>query len=446
MLLRFEINRELQLGLDAPDGNLLGFETAALATERALRPGLWESLLEEYQERLLDQVCGLRRKPVSRPAPFTCPGCGSDQGFRRRGSRSRPRRLFTRMGRLSLRLAQVGCSCGRRFAPLLQLLGVEPGARLAPGLARRAVALATQTSFAKATDHLKVETGLAPSVRTIRRLVRRSGERCDLTMPRSDLEQVPAILVDGTRIPAGPRLGRKHWNARGVELNIACAVMKRDQSGRRPKAKLEIVGATVGERWRALEPAIRACRDPGIVVSDGDWEIQKMLGRAVPQVPHQLCTFHIHHDVRHRLWRDGVAFQSRGEIADGLLLPILNAHSQNSRLKALQSALDLAVGNGWKHTAGHLGRSGERVSTWRSVKYGNRAWRMDGRSQPEHTTSVLERVMREVNRRIDCAGNRWTVPGARAMVNLLLASRYEHPQWRGLWKDHGNVETWAGLR
>jgi hypothetical protein len=103
VLLRFEINRELRLGLDAPDGNLLGFEAAALATESSLRPGLWESLLEEYQERLLDQVCGVRRKPLSQPAPFTCPCCGSDRGFRRRGSRSRPRQLFTRMGRLSLR-------------------------------------------------------------------------------------------------------------------------------------------------------------------------------------------------------------------------------------------------------------------------------------------------------------------------------------------------------
>jgi hypothetical protein len=39
---------------------------------------------------------------------------------------------------MELTLAQVGCRCGRRFAPLLQLLGVERGSRVSPGLARRA--------------------------------------------------------------------------------------------------------------------------------------------------------------------------------------------------------------------------------------------------------------------------------------------------------------------
>lgn len=156
----------LRLGLETPDAKLLGFEAAALERDRELRPALWRSVLEAHQEQILERVCGPRRRPLARgrKAPFRCPACCRNQGFRRRGYRSRQRVVLSRVGRLELRLAQVACRCGRRFAPLLQLLGVEPGTRLAPGLVRRAAALATGTSFAKAVDHLMIETGAAPSV------------------------------------------------------------------------------------------------------------------------------------------------------------------------------------------------------------------------------------------------------------------------------------------
>jgi hypothetical protein len=47
---------------------------------------------------------------------------------------------------------------------------------------------------------------------------------------------------------------------------------------------------------------------------------------------------------------------------------------------------------------------------------------------------------------VDPPGNRWLVPGVRAMVNLLLARRFDHPSWNDLWQDAGTVRVWAGLR
>lgn len=448
MLHRIEVSRVLRLGLETPDGKLLGFEAAALETDRELRPALWRSVLEAHQEQVIERVCGPRRRPLARgrKAPFRCPACSRDQGFRRRGYRSRQRVLLSRVGRLELRLAQVGCRCGRRFAPLLQLLGVEPGKRLAPGLARRAAALATETSFAKAGVHLAIETGAAPSVRTIKRLVREAGQRCDLSQPRHDLGGVPALLIDGTRVPAGPRYGRKAFSARGVELNIACAVMGRDRSGRRPRAHLELVGATIAQPWSALEPAVASCRDAAIVVTDGDTGIDKMLDRCVPDVPRQHCTFHIHHNVWHRLWQDGVPITNRNDVVDRLLSPILSATSKKSGFEAAQRSATFADDQGWDHTAHHLRRTAPYLSTWQGVRRTKRPWRMPGRARPEHTTSLLERTMREINRRVDPPGNRWVIEGIQSMTNLLLGRRFDHPAWRELWQDAGHVKTWAELR
>jgi transposase-like protein len=231
-----------------------------------------------------------------------------------------------------------------------------------------------------------------------------------------------------------------------VELNIACAVMGRDPTGRRPKAHIELVGSTVARPWSALERAVRACRDVGIVVTDGDDRIDSMLDRAAPRLPRQHCTFHIHHNVWHRLWQDGIPMTKRDAVIERLLNPVLNAKSRRASLEAMEKSIRLAYDNGWDHTARHLQRTGPHLATWRAVRRGRRPSRMPGRLRPEHTTSVLERVMREVNRRVDPPGNRWVVDGVRAMTNLLLGRRFDHPAWKDLWQDAGNVKTWAELR
>ncbi len=445
-MLRVEVSREVRLGLEGRE--LIGFERSALATERELRPQIWAGLLEAYQEAVVDHVCGARRAPLTRgrTAPFRCPACGRDRGFRRRGRRSRPRVLLTRLGRMELTLAQVGCRCGRRFAPLLQLLGVDRGSRISPGLARRAAELATELPFARAAAQLLTETGHGPSPATVRRIVARAGTRCDLTNPRSDLQDIPAMLIDGTRVPAGPRYGRRARSARGVEVNIACAVMGRDVTGRRPKAAIELLGASVAQPWLSLQEVVQSPRRIGIVVTDGDNGIEGLLDRAVPEVPRQHCTFHVQHNIRLRLWQDGVAFKDRDALADRLLAPILTARSRGTSLRALEESITFAEDNGFNFAAQHLRNFGGQLSTWKAVRHSRSPWRMTGRSRPEHTTSLLERTMREINRRVDPPGNRWLVPGARAMVNLLLARRFDHPAWRTLWQDAGTVKIWAGLR
>jgi len=347
---------------------------------------------------------------------------------------------------MQLTLAQVGCRCGRRFAPLLQLLGVERGSRVSPGLARRAAELATELPFARAAEQLLTETGHGPSAATVRRIVARAGERCDLTVPRDDLGEVAAMLIDGTRVPAGARHGRRARSARGVEVNIACAVMGRDLTGRRPRASIELLGASIAQPWLSLHDVVRSPKGIGIVVTDGDNGIEHLLDRALPEVPRQHCTFHVQHNIRLRLWQDGVALKDREAIADRLLAPILGAPTRGASLQALEESITLAEDHDFNYAAQHLRNVGPLLSTWQAVRHSRRPWRMNGRSRPEHTTSLLERTMREVNRRVDPPGNRWLVPGVRSMVNLVLARRFDHPAWRGLWQDAGTVKVRAGLR
>ena len=56
-------------------------------------------------------------------------------------------------------------------------------------------------------------------------------------------------------------------------------------------------------------------------------------------------------------------------------------------------------------------------------------WLIAGhKGRPDVGTGVLERVMREMNRRTD-VGVRWTIPGVRAILMTKLQHKYHHGRW-----------------
>jgi hypothetical protein len=75
--------------------------------------------------------------------------------------------------------------------------------------------------------------------------------------------------------------------------------------------------------------------------------------------------------------------------------------TRGTSLRALEESITLADDHDFSYAAQHLRNVGSQLSTWKAVRHSRRPWRMDGRSRPEHTTSLLERTMREINRRVD---------------------------------------------
>jgi len=430
-VLRSESTCAVHVDLASPEGSLGGWERALVEVRGELVPALASRVLGRFEDRLLERACGARRQPVTRVAPFGCPRCGAGSGFRRRGRRSRQvrsRQVLSRAGHLVLRVAMVGCRCGHRFAPLLGALGVGPRARLTPGLARRALELCSELPYARAAAQLRREAGAAPSPRSLGRLVRRAAEVIALERSRSQLGNVEAVLVDETRVRAGPRKGQ---DDRGRELKIALA-LRPPGAGRR----IELLGANLAGSWAALGPVLHAARGARIAVTDGEWGARSMLAQVLPGIPHQVCTFHVRHSLDHRLWQDGVPFARRRALAARLGNAIEFAPSAESAERALSSALAAAERNRWRHTTKHLREVAPHLATW---------LRLDPEGRLTHTTSLLERTMREVNRRVDPVGVRWSLEGARAMTALILARRFQHPRWLRLCQDRGPATSRARI-
>jgi Transposase, Mutator family len=422
-----ESTRRVTLHLAASGRSLVGWEAACVDVRDTLSSDLFAAALTAHQEALVVAACGERYRPRGRWGVLGCPRCGARAGFRRRGHRRR--RLFTRVGRIEVRLAMLGCRCGHRFAPLLAMLGVRPARRVAPGFERRALALCTELPYRRAAQALRREAGAGPSERTLRRLVRAAAAQCDLRAPRRDLAALEAVLVDGTRVRAGPK--KRARDDRGIELDIALALCGHDAAG---QAQLELLGVTLDRGWPSLIRPLRAAAGAPIAIHDGDAGISRILDRALPEVPQQICTFHLRSSFDHRLWQDGLALAPRRALARAWGNALEYAVDATDAADALAAMRTMAERHRWRRTAFHLRAITPNATTW--LRIGAAA----------HTTSLLERVMREVNRRVDPVGVRWSRDGAAALIDLLLARRFAHPDWRRLCNDAGSVQIWAELQ
>lgn len=425
-MLRTESTAAIEVGLASPDGSLDGWERALGEVRDQLVPAFVQGVLGCFEEALVTKGCGPRRDPVLGAAQFACPRCGAQAGFRRRGRRRRI--FFSRVGRIVLTIQMVGCGCGHRFAPLLAALGIGPHRRVAPGLERRALELCSELPYRRAAAQLRRESGAAPSPRSLGRLVRRAAEALDLARPRPALRDLEAVLIDETRVRAGPRKGR---DDRGRELQIAIALR------RKGPARIELLGAALARGWAALGPSLRTARGAAIAVTDGDQGPRALVAAVLPEVPHQVCTFHVRRSLDHRLWQDHVRFERRRPLAQAIGNAIEFAPSAAAADSAVATALNMAEGHRWRHTASHLRQLAPDIATW---------LRVDPSGALTHTTSLLERTMREVNRRVDPVGVRWSLRGAEAIVSVLLARRFSHPRWRQLCHDRGRTRAWARLR
>jgi hypothetical protein len=240
----------LSLDVDAITDGASWAEWEALGDALARRlPGrTLEAVAEQYQERLLERVCGRRWHPErGLPAPFACPrqNCGATSDFARKGRRSRRRVLDTSIGTLRLRLANVICrACERVFAPLLVLLDlyrVRRTDRLMLGLAE----LGTQMSFAR-TAEVADQVGAMPASAGAAHtsLADVAGLLGDLP-PADTRPQV--VLLDGTGARAGA-------DKLGVGVNLAVGLVGRGGPLRRRRA--HTVGwarpwTSRGRRWPA---------------------------------------------------------------------------------------------------------------------------------------------------------------------------------------------------
>jgi hypothetical protein len=394
--------------------------------------------IEAWQERVLEDVLGPAWAPHEPSlAPWHCPVCGSCAGFKRRGSR--PRQLLTSVGKIRFRLRQVTClACEQvgshtTFSPFPELLDMPLRSRISGELSRKVVDAATRLSYQQSTELCEVMTGQRLSATSIHTQVRvHAPQRLPLPSALTEAAQdvvaeahtpvkVPLLLLDSTRLCAGS-------NPKGTAVNLAMAVLNRQQHGGRSELKKALVAFGVGD-WSELKPDLQRVL-PEMILIDGDRELMHLVQELYPGVPVQRCLWHIPHTLGFALWKGKMPKQQRDVWLRRIALALYNVSTSADGVAAVHGLAQELAQAGYSRAAGMLGTAAATVFTHLDLPAlvpGGR----HGRCAPI-ATSYIERQMREINRRGD-NGGRWSEAGIERLLRLALLRRFDGEHWDQLW-------------
>ena len=274
---------------------------------------------------------------------------------------------------------------------------------------RKLGVLGALTSF-RVTQKIVGMFGWVLDRMTIWRSVQRLGKQVRFEMDPNELAMGQA---DGTRIPI------RGIRKRGKELKVFVQLKR--------TGGIRIAGLAIGNyegEWEKLfEPLLEGLRKfkQFFLVTDGDTSILKGLWDRV-QVIFQRCLWHIPHQFKWYLWKDGVKGKSREWIyalAELLEICAIRSYVDEEKVirqmvrrkeERLSELIAYCRQEGWSHCATYLDNATPDLFT-------GLLNRLQGK-----TVSLVERVMRTVNMRINVG--KWSIEGALNATKIRLAYYY----------------------
>lgn len=395
-----------------------------------------EGVINAYQKGIVEMLCS--GDGDGRWLPHEMRGDKGQMclggGYRHGGERE-ARKLRTELGPLSVKTPQVICEvCGKRFRVLGPLLKIEPRARPTIGLLHMAAETMTDLSYRKGGGRMAALAQVeVPRSSAQRWMV--AGDWEALQEPAfkpKTWEALQGLLADGT--------GYKRQGAESTRGQLRL-IMGVKGSPRR----LVPLGVWADKNWEEIDKEMleRKPEDilPPVVAIDGE-KGQEVLGNLAQDI--QRCQWHLPHQLGFALWQDGLRKPQREpqidklsgiikiELPDGEYRSIpreMREQIQGQLLESRQAmnALERSFRDkGYHAAAGYLRNAGDHTFTvvekWLELGY-----------MPPKAISLLERVMREMGRRIKKIGASWKDKGVLAVARVLMTRIYDPKRWRQYW-------------
>lgn len=355
-------------------------------------------VLEAFQEQFIQKLfAGLEE--------LVCEGCGvvhrGGVTILRRGSR--PRQLRTSSGLLVFALRQLTCrDCRRTWSPFAQLLGLAPRQRVAEELVRKMVEGVTELSYAKTCEMAEAWLGASVTPRTLHRFVQERGARVRFT-PAAPTR---VAVADGTKVPAGS-------SERGTDVRLSFQILERYAEHGRVVVEKRIAGWGMGPGgWSDALPA-GICTE--VIVTDREKGLPELIAERFPGIRHQHCEWHLSHTLGHLLYLDGVKVKERKPLTAKLSHIVFGRTTKDRRAEYVKFCAGL--------------ESRPKAHTMLSDALENVLFE---KPSSERTSSVMEREMREINRRSD-VGVRWSERGIDNLLRLRAARRINKDDFERVW-------------
>jgi len=358
--------------------------------------------------------------------------------IRKRGYRSKPRRISTVFGKSDLRLRRGECcNCGALYSPLLSALQVGQYSRKEMNFEHEVIESVIDTNYRRLIDGRSIDISLGG----IHNIV--VGSDIDETFQGPvSVEDLSAIMADGT--------GVKQQQGRKGELRAVIGITK--------GGCVEPLGSFTNTEWpeieRTIKERIKEAEPYNIpFIYDGEPGLDDFLSEVAES---QRCTWHGPRGLYHALWEDGLKKKESQPETDkikqliGIELPekdfeILKEEDKEqvkSKYESSKSEIKELIKTfrekGYSHGASYLENLSERLFT--NIEL----WLKTGVIAPK-TTSLLERLFREIGRRLKKIAWGWSDKAVTNISKMIMIRQYSREKWEEYWKEKLGIKGYFDI-
>jgi len=356
----------------------------------------------------------------------------------RRGRRDR--KIKTVFGALDMRVRMAEClTCGARYSPLLNALQIAPYSRKETNVEHEVTEAVIDTDYRRLIEGRSIDISLGG----VHNIV--VGSDIDKVfqdnIPEEDLS---GIMADGTGV-------KQHKGSKG-ELRTVIGI---SQQGR-----VVPLGSFADTSWSEIENVVKErikgmkVHHPIPFVYDGESGLDNFLSGLADT---QRCTWHAPRGLYHALWEDGLKKKDSQPQIDkvrqlvGIELPAgdfeilkeedkepVRARYENSK-KEVKELISTFYEKGYPKGASYLENLSKRLFT--NIEL----WLSTGIIAPK-TTSLLERVFREIGRRLKTIAWGWADAAVTNLSKMILIKQYAKDKWEQFWKEKPGINGYFNIQ
>jgi len=349
------------------------------------------------------------------------------------------RRLRTSVGTIRLRWRRLRCTnCGHSCQPLREFTGLEPYQAKTAELERVVTEVVAEQNYRRLSRHLALIGEIPVPKSTAHRWVTLS--TCDQIAVEG--KRSALLFADGTGYKRRPDPKRGLDN--GGELRLALGVTS--------QGTVIPLGAWSDKSWCEIGAAIGpAGAEPisEVLVSDGEPGLAEGLAHLVRD--QQRCHWHQVHDLDRFMWMDGADKQTRREAQSqlagiiGIKLPAQDfervSESDKQELRERTAAAEAQLtglvkalaARGYRRAAKYVSNAQDRLFTY--VRW----WLELGLVVPR-ASSMIERLMRELGRRLKRIAFGWSERGAAQMARIIIKRVTSAGEWAAYWHQRLGIQ------
>jgi len=354
----------------------------------------------------------------------------------------RPSRQFrTSVGQVAISWHRLKCiNCGKTVIPLRQFLGLEPYQSKTSELEKLVTEIVSEQSYRRSSSHLQSIGSIPVPKSTAHRWVVQS----DCDQLDSGQETFELLFADGTGYKR--RVDREAGMDNKGELRIALGV---DKSGQTVP-----LGAFSGKSWDDIAVQVKGQRPDGkpvadMFVSDGERGLIQSMGSLCSS--EQRCHWHLVHDLDHTMWQDKAGKPERRQMQKelagiiGIEVPkedieqIADEDKQaltksvNEAERDVHKLIAKLLDKGYQMAGDYLIRAAKNMFSY------VRRWLKTGIVTPR-VSSMIERMMRELARRLKRMAFGWSQEGAAKMARIIIKRFTSAGQWKKYWRKKLRIQ------